>query len=690
MRKFSVLLILSSLLVSVPLLRADEGMWTFDNPPLKQWKERYNFEPTKEWLDNIRLASVKVGGASGGFVSSEGLIATNQHVGAGALARLSSKERNLTRDGFYATSREQELKVPNYEVTILESYEDVSQRVQSAVNKGASDTEAAAQRKAVIADIEKESTSSTGLRSEVIPMYNGGEYWLYRFKRYTDVRLVFAPEEQIAFFGGDYDNFTFPRHDLDVTFFRAYEDGKPAKTPHYFKWSPTGALDGEFVLVSGYPGATARLLTVAQLAYQRDVGNPLQAKIWNLRLKILEDYAKLGDEQARQAGDGIRSFRNSLKRLTGQQEGLLNPKQFATKKTEEAALRTALAKNTRLNAELSPAWTQISLAYAKLPAFAERIQFTTLAASRLGSIASQIVRYSEEVSKPNDKRLEELRDTRLEAFKAGLLSSAQIYGDLEEYSLRTWLEEAERNLGPNDPFVKAALGGLRPADVARKAVRETKLGDVATRKSLVDGGATAVAASTDPMVLLARRIEPIYRQLRTWNEENILNVEASAGEKIAKARFSVYGKTIPPDANSQLRIEFGRVIGYEEDTTLVPYKTTLFGLYDRAESFNFRSPWELPQRWIDRRGAIDMKTPLNFVYSADTIGGNSGSPVINRKGELVGLNFDSNVQKLSNRYWYIEEDQGSRAVGVHSAAVIEALRKVYDAGSLAEELLSHR
>lgn len=690
MKKLSVLFILFSFLLSVPALRADEGMWTFDNPPLKQWKERYNFEPTQEWLDNVRLASVKVGGASGGFVSSDGLIATNQHVGAGALARLSSKERNLTRDGFYAETREQELKVPNYEVTILHSYEDVTQRVQSAVKKGATDKAAAEQRKAVIAEIEKESTASTGLKSDVIPMYNGGEYWLYRFKRYTDIRLVFAPEEQIAFFGGDYDNFTFPRHDLDVTFFRAYEDGRPAKTPHYFKWSADGPKDLEFVVASGYPGSTARLLTVAQLAYQRDIGNPLQEMIWNLRLKILEDYSKLGEEQARQAGDGIRSFRNSLKRLTGQQDGLKTPKQFATKEAEEKALKAGLAKNPKLNLEYAPAWTQISVAYRKLPAFAPRIAFTTLAASRLGTIASQIVRYTEEAPKPNDKRLDEFRDTKLDSFKSGIFSSAQIYPDLEEMSVRVWLEEAEKALGPNDPFVKATLGGMKAGDVAKKAVRETKLGDVAFRKSLLDGGAAAVAASTDQMIVLARKIEPIYRQLRTWNEENILNVEASAGEKIAKARFAVYGKTIPPDANSQLRLVFGRVAGYEEDTTLVPYKTTFFGLYDRAESFNFQYPWNLPARWVERRNRINMWTPLNFAYSGDTIGGNSGSPVINRKGELVGLNFDSNVQKLSNRYWYIEESQGSRAVAVHSAAVIEALRKVYDAGALADELLSYR
>lgn len=691
MKKLLVLLLLVSFFVSVPVVDADEGMWTFDNPPLKQWKEIYGFEPTKEWMDNIRLASVKVGGASGAFVSPEGLIVTNQHVAAGALARLSSKEKNLTRDGFYAATRADELKVPNYEVTVLADFADVTDRVQSSVKPGSNDNQAAEARRSAVNEIEKEANASSGgLRCQVIPFYNGGEYWLYKFKVYSDIRLVFAPEEQIAFFGGDYDNFTFPRHDLDVTFFRAYENGQPAKTPNYLKWSTGGPKDGEFVIVSGYPGSTARLLTVAQLKYQRDVGNPLQEKIWNLRLKILEDYAKRGDEPARQAGDGIRSFRNSLKRLAGQQEGLLNPRNFAIKENEEKALKEGLAKKPELNTQYAPAWTTISKAYEKLPAYAPRIQFTSLAVSRLGTLASQIVRYAEEAPKPNEQRLPELRDARLEAFKNSILASSAVNVDLDEYSLQVWLEEAAKALGPNDPFIKSALGNEKPEAVARRAVRETKVGDAEFRKSLVEGGAAAVNASTDPMVVLARGVEPIVRQLRTWNEENILNVETSAGEKIAKARFAVYGKAIPPDANSQLRLCFGRALGYEEDTTLVPFKTTFYGLYDRAESFGEKNPWSLPARWKERRHRIDLSTPLNFVYSADTIGGNSGSPVINRKGEIVGLNFDSNIQKLSNRYWYIEEGEGSRAVGVHTSGILEALRKVYDANDLADELISGR
>ncbi len=687
MKKISALLILASFLISVPLLRADEGMWTFDNPPLQQWKERYNFEPTKEWLDNVRLASVRLNdGGSGGFVSPNGLFVTNQHVANGQLQKASTKEKDLAKMGFYATTQADEIKAPDLECNVLVSYENVTDRVQSAVKAGATDNEAGEQRKAVIAQIEKDSTAKTGLKSDVISLYSGGEYWLYRNKKYTDIRIVFAAEEQIAFFGGDYDNFTFPRHDLDVTFLRAYENGQPAKTPNYFKWSEKGAVDDEFVLASGSPGSTARLLTVAQLAYQRDVGNPLQKKVWTARLNALETYGKLGEEQHRQASGSIRSFNNSLKRLTGQQDGLLMPRMFAKKEAEEKELKAGLAKNAELQKMYAPAWEQISAAYKQLPAMANRLAFSNITPARLGDIASKIVRYSEEIKKPNDQRYDEFRDNKIESFKFALLSPAPIYLDLEEAQLTAWLAEARKTLGNNDPFIKAALGEAEASEVVKRAVRETKLNDVAFRKSLLEGGADAIAKSNDPMIMLARRVEPVIRELRAFNEEKIQNVEAAAGAKIAKARFAVYGKSIAPDANFNLRISYGKVKGYEEDTTLVPFKTTFFGLYDRAASFGEKPPYDLPVRYREGRGKLDLSTPLNFVYSADTIGGNSGSPVINRNAELVGLNFDSNIQKLSNRYWYIEENEGSRAVAVHSAGILEALRKLYDAPDLIKEL----
>lgn len=660
-------------------LFADEGMWTFDNPPRKLWKEKYNFEPSQAWIDHIRLATVKVGNiATGSFVAPDGLIMTNQHVGHDAVAKLSTAENDLVKNGFYAPTREAELKCPDLDITVLTSFENVSERVQAA--------KSSAERKAVMAAIEKESTEKTGLKSEVISFYNGGEYWLYRFKRYTDVRLVFSPEEQIAYFGGDYDNFTYPRYNLDITFFRVYENNRPARVEHYLQWSANGPSEGDLVIVPGYPGSTARLLTLAQLKYNRDTGNVIQKQVWTTRLNAANQYATQGAEQKRQAASVTRSLENSLKRLRGQMDGLANPRIFKKKEDDEVALRVAVNQKAEWKKAYGDAWAQIEKAYKPYPTMAKRLAFSTLDAGRLGTLASQFVRYAEEARKPNDKRYAEFRDERLAGVKANLTSAAPIYPGLEEALLTAWLAEAAKTLGANDPFVKTALGTAKPADVAKQVVSGTKLADPKARKALFDAGADAVAKSDDPLLVLARKVEPIIRELRAWKEDKIDAIDASQGERIAKARFAVYGKTIAPDANFNLRIMYGTVAGYEEDTTLVPFKTTFHGLYDRAASFNEKVPFDLPARIRDGKAAIDLSTPFNFVYTADTIGGCSGSPVINRNGELVGINFDSNIQKLPNRYLYIDEAEGSRAIGVHSSGILEALQKWYGAESLVREI----
>ena len=686
MKKIALVTFILIMIASPLSSFADEGMWTFDNPPRKFWKERYNFEPTDAWLEHIRLASVRIEGASGSFVSPSGLVITNQHVASGQLQKLSTAERNLRRDGFYAATQADELKCPDAEVNVLTSYEDVTQRVQGAVKAGASDKEAGDARRAQIAAIEKESTDKTGLRSEVVKIYNGGEYWLYRFKKYTDVRLVFAPEEQVAFFGGDYDNFTYPRYCLDVSFFRVYENGQPLKSQNYLKWSTNGPADGEFVLAIGNPGSTNRLLTISQVQYQRDVGNPLQMLVWTSRRNALVRYSATGPEAARRGLNTVRSLANSIKRLVGQQDGLKNLRMMAKKEEDEKALRAEVNRRPELQKAYGSAWDEIASAYRELPTFAKRSAFSTLAYSRLGQIAQTLVSYSEEIAKPNEARYDEFRDSKLESLKFGLFSRAPIYPDMEEAILASWLTDAEQTLGKDDPFVRAALQGSTPAAVAKSVVSQTKLSDVAVRKALFEGGAAAIKNSDDPLIAVARRVEPIIRELRAWNEQKIQNVDAVAGQKIAAARFAVYGKNVSPDATGSLRISYGKVTGYEEDTTLVPYKTTFNGLYDRAASFDEKPPFDLPQRFRDGKSKLELATPMNFVYTCDTIGGNSGSPVINRNAEVVGLNFDSNVQKLPNRYWYIDEEEGSRAVAVHSAAIIEALRKLYGAEKLAAEI----
>jgi hypothetical protein len=410
-------------------------------------------------------------------------------------------------------------------------------------------------------------------------------------------------------------------------------------------------------------------------------------KVWTSRRDALVRYAALGAEQARRASAGRLGLENSIKRLVGQQDGLMNPRIMKKKADEEAVLRARVAANPEWQKRYAPAWEQIATAYEDLPKYAARIAFSNLTASSLAGRASTLVRYAAEIEKPNAQRYAEFTDARLQGLKANLLSPSPVHLEMEEYALAAWLDDGEKTLGKDDPFIKAALGGQPAAAVVKAVMAATTLADVSARKALLDGGPAAIHASTDPLIQLARRVEPIVRELRAWQETRITSVEAAAGEKIAAARFAVYGKTLYPDANSNLRLEYGTVLGYEEDTTLVPYKTTFYGLYERAAAFSEKPPFNLPARWRDGRSTLDLGVPFNFVYTADTIGGNSGSPVINRNAEIVGINFDSNVQKLPNRYMYIDEQEGSRAVGVHSAGIIEGLRKLYGAEALVRELM---
>ena len=664
---------------------ADEGMWTFDNPPVKQLKDKYNFTPREQWLDHIRLSSVRFNdGGSGSFVSPNGLVITNHHVALGQLQKISNAQRDYVRDGFYAKTQAEEPKAPDLELNVLVSMENVTSRVQGAVKPGTTEKQALDARKAEQAKIQKESLDKTGLRSDVVSLYQGGEYWLYRYKKYTDVRLVFAPERQIAFFGGDPDNFTYPRYDLDMALFRVYENDKPVHTENYLKWNPQGAADGELVFVSGNPGSTSRLDTVAQIEDMRDDYLPTALKILNRRLGVLKQYSELGPEEAREAARQMFGIENTLKAFNGQYEGLLDKALIAKKQKEESDFRALVDASAEWKREYGTAWDDVAQAEKKFLERLKQARFTSVRASSMAQNALTIVQYVTEVKKPDGKRLDGYHDSELESLRFRLFSPAPVYPRLEEALLADSLQESLEELGADDPFVRAALDGRTPKEAAQEVISRTKMGNPDFRVSLVEGGEAAVAASADPLIVMARRIDPVAREIRKWVDDNVESVETTAGEKIGKARFAAYGKSTYPDATFTLRLSYGTVKGYPMNGTEAPPKTTLYGLYDRADSFGLKPPFDLPQRYLDRRGALELSTPINFVSTCDIIGGNSGSPVINRNAELVGLIFDGNIESLVGDYVYNIEN--NRAVAVHTGAMTEALRKLYDAGALADEL----
>lgn len=679
-----ILAFCSLTLIGIPVT-ADEGMWTFDNPPTKLLQERYGFTPTPEWLDHVRLSSVRFNdGGSGSFVSPHGLALTNHHVAFGQLQKVSTPEKDYVKDGFYARTPAEELKCPDLEVNILMSMENVTAQVMGVVKPGMNDKNALEARKAEIAKIEKESQDKTGLRSDVIPLYQSSEYWLYRYKKYTDLRLVFAPEQQIAFFGGDPDNFTYPRYDLDFALFRVYENDRAIETPNYLKWNARGAADGELVFVSGNPGSTSRLDTLAEIEDARDYFLPIRLKILKGWLSALNQYASQGSEQARQAANLTFSIENSVKALTGMRNGLLDKALMAKRQKEEADFRALVAGKAEWKRNYGPAWDEIANAEKKFVSRIKESRFRSVAPSRLAANALTIVQYVNEVKKPDGVRLDGYHDSELDSLKFRLFSPAPIYPGMEKALLANDFASSLEELGPSDPFVKATVGGESPQTAAEKLVDGTKLGDAAFRKSLVEGGEAAVAASTDPMIVMARNIDPSVREIRKWVENNVESVETSAGEKIGKARFAVYGKSTYPDATFTLRLSYGTVKGYPMNGTVAPPLTTLYGLYDRAYSFGLKMPFALPERYLNRKDSLDLSTPVNFVNTCDIIGGNSGSPVINRQGELVGLIFDGNIESLVGDYVY--NDEANRAVAVHPGFMSEALRKIYDAGALADEL----
>ncbi|HEY2894825.1 MAG TPA: S46 family peptidase [Pirellulales bacterium] len=665
---------------------SDEGMWLFNQPPRKQLKEKYGFDPSNAWLEHLQKSAVRFNsGGSGSFVSATGLVMTNHHVGADCLQKLSSQDKDLIKIGFHARSRSEEIKCVDLELNVLMDIEDVTERVNDSVKPGMDAAAAQQARRAVRNTIEKESFDKSGLRSDVVTLFQGGVYNLYRYKKYTDVRLVFAPEKDIAFFGGDPDNFEYPRYDLDICFFRVYENDQPVKRDHYLSWSKAGATDEELIFVAGHPGRTDRLNTVAHLEFLRDRVFPNTLNQLRRREVLLRTFADRGLENARRAQDDLFSYQNSRKARLGGLAGLQDPAVMQAKRKAEASLRQSVDNDPKLR-DARDAWANVDTALGAWGSIFTNYELYERGAafnSDLYAIARMLVRLSEETTKPNADRLREYAEAGLDSLKQQLFSEAPIYNDLEIVKLTDSLSYLLERAGQED-IAKRIMADMSPVARASLLVSGTKLADVKYRKKLAEGGRAAIESCDDPMIALARTIDPAARAVRKTYEDSVEEPLRQAYAKIAKARFAIEGESTYPDATFTLRLAFGQVKGYEDAGKKLPAWTTVAGSFKHAEEHGSTPPFELPQSWLKHKSQLKMDTPFNFVSTADIIGGNSGSPVVNRAGEVVGIIFDGNIQSLVLDFVYT--DREARAISVHSAAIIEALRKIYGATSLADEL----
>ena len=669
------------------LAAADEGMWLYNEAPKDKIKAKYGFELTPEWLNHLRLSSVRFNnGGSGSFVSADGLTFTNHHVGAACVQQLSTEGHDYIKAGFYAKSQAEETKCPNLELNQLVGIEDVTSKINVGVKPGMSAADIGQAQRAAMSQVEKDCTTSTGLRCDAVTFYSGQVYNLYKYKKYTDVRLVFAPEFDIAFFGGDPDNFEYPRYDLDITFFRVYENDKPAHLDNYLKWSPTGVSDNELIFVSGHPGSTSRLLTVAQLDFLRDVQYPSVLKFLATRIGELQDFSKESAENARIAKEDIFGLQNGQKAIGGYEQGLLDKSIMDAKSADEARLRASFKADPK-NAGAPDPWQEIAEAMKAQQSIYANLTYTERMRGfpRLAQFARTLVRAAAEKSKPNQDRMREFRDSALPSLEQQLFSAEPIYKNLETLDLIGSLDEMQGALVKDNPDVQKLLQGKSPADAARDLIANTKLDDVAVRKQLYEGGQAAIDASTDPLIMAMRAIDPDARAVRKDFEDKVDAVVRRDGTVIAKARFAQSGFAQPPDATFTLRLSYGAVKGYQEKGKKISFDTNMGGAFEHAAEHGSEPPYNLPESWIKSKSKLDLKTPLNFVSTADIIGGNSGSPTVNKKGEVVGIIFDGNIESLAWNFAY--SDMEGRAVSVDSRGIQEALRKIYGATALADELM---
>jgi len=675
--------------ISLPAL-ADPGMWTLHDFPRQLVEREYGVDISPAWLERVRTATIRLSNCTASFVSANGLILTNHHCSEACLDEHSSAERNLLKDGFLARTRKDEIKCGTQIADVLMDMENVTAKVSAAL-AGLEERAANATRKRTLTQLEQacEEDSRRGtlgpLKCESVSLYEGGQYWLYKYRRYDDVRLVFAPERAIAAFGGDPDNFQFPRWCLDMSVLRAYGgDGQPAATPNFLAIRTAGPDAGELVFVSGHPGTTDRLLTVAQLETLRNFDLPR----WLLRASELRgryiEFGKTGAEAQRIVEDPLNTLENTIKVRRGQLEALLDDRLLEAKRTEEAQLRARIAADPKLAAATGDPWADIARAQQhevglSLPyIFLEQGQGFS---SRLFNYARALVRAAAERPKSNTARLREYRDAALPRVHQRLLAPLPVYPALEKLTLSFSLERMREWLGPDAPIVRQLLVKDSPDTLAARLVEGTKLTDPKVREELWDGGAAAVAASHDPMIELARSIDGEARAVRKRYEDEVEAPEQAGSEKIARARFAIYGTSVPPDATFTLRLNFGTVKGWLEDGREIEPFTHLAQLFERATG---QDPFRVPDSWTAARPQLDLNTRFNLSTDNDIVGGNSGSPLIDRSGRMVGLVFDGNIHSIAGAYWF--DTQLNRAVAVDPAIILEALRKVYRADDLMVEM----
>lgn len=666
----------------VTLAGADEGMWILNAPPTEAIKAAYKVDLSREWLEHMQKSCVRFEtGGSGSIVSKDGLVMTNHHVGSDMLLKLSTKENNLLENGFWAPTRDKELACPDLELSVLWEISDVTDAVIASVKEGMSAPQAGTARRKAIARIEKESRDTTGLKSEVVTLYQGGKYHLYRYRSFTDIRLVFAPEETAAFFGGDTDNFEFPRYNLDCCFFRIYEHGKPLQAEHFLSWSQAGANENDPIFVFGHPGRTRRLYTADHLRFLRDVMLPMQLQtLWRSEIK-LQGFAGRSAENARIAREAMAGVANSRKAYTGLIAGLQDPVLLAAKIDAENVLRSRVQADTDKDEAWGEAWDMISQAEESYAEFFDRKYAIdrAVAGSFLLKRAMDIVRLADELPKKNEERLKEYTDASLESLYLDLYSPEPVYDSLEAEMLAQGLSRLAELFGGDDELVTRALDGKSPRARAQQLVERCSLKDPGARRKMVESG--GVATSQDPMIALAKVLDEESRQLRTDYQDQVESVERDAYAKIAAATFWALGDKTYPDATFTLRLSYGSIKGC--DSAPAPF-TTLGGMFEREAERHGLPDFVLPRKWQERKAHIKLDTPFNFICTADIIGGNSGSPVVNARGEVVGLIFDGNLDSLVGDVVY--DARNSRAVAVDSRGLLEAISSIYQADALVQEL----